>query len=1809
MNPTNNPSDPSSGHSGSSDSSNIKAAGTASPAYDRFLFDCEYLILFCTQFEQCDIGDQTDSVLEVKLEDLEKRWQQLQTSYQTIMLSPSSTDPKDIKANAKINFNASSEAYYTARSQILDILRISGGHTRQQARHSLIPEYVPQNRNPVPISSHDSNDSYIKVPPCDTEVFKGGYEEWPSFRDMFTAVYVNHPKLTPAQKLYHLRNKTRGPAGAIVKRYTLCNENFSLAWDALKSRYENKRVLVDNQLKILFNIPVASVENSESIQRIQSTVNDCLCTLRTLDVDVSGWDPILIYLISTKLPDETLSLWEQSLRSHRELPTWNQLDEFLINRFEVVERISSIRYTKQQHTNSSQISNKTDHTIKGSSQGSGKIQTYHSQEKLASTCILCETNHTLRVCPKFRQLTAQQRVDVVYKNKICSNCLSSSHLKTNCKSINTCIICHKSHHSLLHLRNNYNENKNRGPVNNESINESQNHQKPTKNVTNQLPLDEGPSSSRQINSSHIQANFASNNDMILLRTALVQIEHMGEFFTVRALIDPGSQRTFISQRIQNLLKLPTIKANFEISGIGGQIQKSDKLCQMVIVSKNRDIRFSVSAIVLPNVTKKLPTVSFEIPNPSELNDLELADPHFNKSSHIDLVLGNDSERFINIDGIKKNICGETSAYNTIFGWVLSGPMRTETILSFSVNVLESEGTALSDLLRKFWDQEEVPTSHLVSAADAFCEEFYKKTTTRISNGRYMVRLPFREEFSQSMYLGSSRFIAMAQYNHMEHNLSKNSELRTQYNEVLNEYIELDHAEETSSREIRSDGKFNSFYLPHHAVIRPEHKSTKVRIVFNASRKTKSGFSLNDVLHTGPTLQSDLTSIILNWRKYQYVFCGDIQKMYRQIILHPHDRPYQRILFRGSTDGPIKDYQLKTVTFGINCAPFLAIRTLLQLASDYEGKYPRVAEILRRETYVDDILSGGFSMEEALKAQAELIEVLTQAGFPLKKIIANDPELLSHIPSQDLYDSDFLRFHESSSTKTLGVKWNALSDSFTYSLKPFECNQLMTKRMVLSAIAQLFDPAGWIAPVIIRSKILMQQLWLEGIGWDDNLSPESQSTWERLVSDLSHVNSITIPRWLQYCPSDKLEIHGFSDASQAAYCACVYIRCQTQKFVVFSNLLVAKSKVAPLKPVCLPRLELNGAYLLAKLVKYVVSTLNFKFSAITLWTDSSIVLGWLSKPPWSWETYVANRTAQIHDLVPEGIWRHVPTHDNPADLGTRGCRPQDLVDNSLWFNGPNWLTRPHTAWPENNPLVAPEIGKRATVHTYHDAIEEPDILLRFSSYTRALRVISYMFRFYNNCLSRIKSGSRLSQPFLTQHEVKLVKFRLITLSQSKFYPVEYNNLLQSKLIENKSTLKCLNPFLDQENIMRVNGRLADSSLSYNERYPIILPGNSRLCFLYLSHLHQVLAHADCTLMCRMVQTEFYISRLKPRVKSIIHKCKTCIIFKQKSCSQIMAPLPPLRCTLSPPFHITGIDFAGPFELKSSTLRRSPIIKGYVSIFVCFATKAIHLEPCSELSSLAFEAAFTRFVGRRGLPQRVVSDNGRNFIGASRKMLKEFASFVKTTAHDISQKYSAHGFEWQFIPPHAPHMGGLWESAVKSFKHHFKRIAGAHRFTFEQFATILARIEGILNSRPISAISEDPSDLLALTPGHFLKGSPIMSFPETPAQNISLVNRWTKLKALHHQFAIRWKEDYLKTLHKRYKWKNSSPNLKIGDLVAVMDDMLPPNDWRLGRIVDTHRGSDDNIRVADVRIASGIITRPIVKLCYLPLLDQTPSDSST
>lgn len=270
---------------------------------------------------------------------------------------------------------------------------------------------------------------------------------------------------------------------------------------------------------------------------------------------------------------------------------------------------------------------------------------------------------------------------------------------------------------------------------------------------------------------------------------------------------------------------------------------------------------------------------------------------------------------------------------------------------------------------------------------------------------------------------------------------------------------------------------------------------------------------------------------------------------------------------------------------------------------------------------------------------------------------------------------------------------------------------------------------------------------------------------------------------------------------------------------------------------------------------------------------------------------------------------------------------------------------------------------------------------------------------------------------------------------------------------------------------------------------------------------------------------------------------------------MAALPTERCTFSLPFTNTGIDFAGPFELKTSRLRNAKIQKGYAAIFVCLSTRAVHLETCSELTSEAFLATFDRFVGRRGFPAKLFSDNGTNFIGASRALANEYKAFLTSAEKSLVDKYNIHGFSWHFIPPHAPHMGGLWEAAVKSMKSHLKKVAGNLKFTYEEFSTLLVRIESILNSRPISPLSENPDELIPLTPGHLLKGAPLVAIPEEYSDNLSLIHRWQRLKTLQLHFAKRWKNEYISELQRRYKWKTAQQNLKEDDFVVLKDDNLP------------------------------------------------------
>jgi hypothetical protein len=380
------------------------------------------------------------------------------------------------------------------------------------------------------------------------------------------------------------------------------------------------------------------------------------------------------------------------------------------------------------------------------------------------------------------------------------------------------------------------------------------------------------------------------------------------------------------------------------------------------------------------------------------------------------------------------------------------------------------------------------------------------------------------------------------------------------------------------------------------------------------------------------------------------------------------------------------------------------------------------------------------------------------------------------------------------------------------------------------------------------------------------------------------------------------------------------------------------------------------------------------------------------------------------------------------------------------------------------------------------------------------------------------------------------------------------------VNKKSSVLKLKPFVDAQGILRVGGRLKHAHLTYNAKHPILIPGRHSFTRLIVMHEHRRLLHAGAQTTLASIRQIFWPCVGRSIVRSVINKCVTCFRSAPKLSNAVMGNLPESRVSiLERPFEKCGVDYAGPMYYKEGQRKNSRLIKCFIAIFVCFATKAVHIELVGDLTTEAFLNAFKRFISRRGRPSDISSDNGLNFVGAQRQ-LTELYNILNNeeSKQKIISNANNERINWHFIPPRAPHMGGLWEAAVKAAKFHIKRIIGEASLRHDEFLTLLSQIEAILNSRPITPLSTDPNDLAALTPAHFLIGSPITSYPELNIEeaNINRLTRWQRIQQLRQHFWKRWTKEYLHNCQQRNKWSTMEPPIKLGQLVIVQEDNLPP-----------------------------------------------------
>ncbi|GBM62415.1 hypothetical protein AVEN_56053-1, partial [Araneus ventricosus] len=727
---------------------------------------------------------------------------------------------------------------------------------------------------------------------------------------------------------------------------------------------------------------------------------------------------------------------------------------------------------------------------------------------------------------------------------------------------------------------------------------------------------------------------------------------------------------------------------------------------------------------------------------------------------------------------------------------------------------------------------------------------------------------------------------------------------------------------------------------------------------------------------------------------------------------------------------------------------------------------------------------------------------------------------------------------------------------------------------------------------------MQDLWKNQLSWDAGIPHEILKTWKTFQSELSFLKDIKLPRYLKnvYSESVIVQLHGFCDASSKAYAAVIYIRVLTDTGEIFVTFVAAKTRVAPLKQLTIPRLELCSALLLAQLYQSVISSISVLIHSTFLLSDSQIALCWISSPPSKGNQFVTHRVNQIHSLIPNGNWNYIPGKINPADCASRGLMPEKLSQHDLWWSGPQWLHDKHLP-----NFIANETPSHDNDETYlNDSLSfasqvKPiaEFITKFSSCSKLTRILAYCFRFVHN----IRSPSKKCSGPLTAAELVVSENLIIQLLQEQEFSVEIRMLRENKPLPCNSKLLALNIFLDKSGIIRVGGRLSKhSTLNINQKHPMLLPKDHHLTRSIIQEYHVRYLHAGPQLLLSLLRQKFWFSHGLSIVRQECHKCLTCRRAKSQSCQQLMSDLPSVRITPDRPFKRVGVDFCGPFLTKPNVIRSKVKFKSYVALFICMWSKAVHIELVSDLSTAAFLAALRRFLSRRGLPSDIYSDNGTNFKGAANH-LRHLFNIAKGS--EIQQFCTSNYIQWHFIPPYSPNHGGLWEASIKLAKHHLIRVCKSTILNFEEMTTLLCQIEACINSRPLTPLSSDPSDISALTPGHFLIGSSLLDLPEpTNAQpKLPLSVRWQTIQDQRKQFWSRWSREYLHHLQHRPKWASPKRDLQVDDLVLVQDPVSSPLHWILGRIVKTFPGQDARTRVVAVRTRDGEITRSISKISLI------------
>ncbi|KAK4324412.1 hypothetical protein Pmani_004972 [Petrolisthes manimaculis] len=1612
--------------------------------------------------------------------------------------------------------------------------------------------------------------SEVKLPRLELPKYTGELTDWQSFWDRFEAL-VDQSELPVISKFSYLQSLLEGEALSVIQGLSLTSANYKVACDLLKERFGRTERIIFAHVQGLLNVTLTprgkGANQCDSLWKLQDQLLRHVRSLEGLGINGDQYGVVLTPVILSRLPQDIRLEWSRESSGHEGDLEW--LLKFLQTEIQRRERSETFKdlYVEK-------INIRPDVERKTVSSASA-LQT--SAEEGPPQCAFCQKRHKTEKCWQILKLNIHDREEKTKQAELCFKCLLKGHVSRGCKGKVKCTLCN-GHHNVLFCRvgKPYSDNNNL----------------PGKQVvTHKSNGQVNIQSSDAANTSTVEHVGISHDKRVkkstVLQTAKVKVlSKGGKSVEANVMFDLGADTTYVSHDFVKRIKPKWITSKYTSYSAFGNKKSQGSQERNVYDVKLIDREGNNHSVFAVEVTTICPPLSRQrVPYDvlRSLSHLQLADDYgHDRDLTLDILVGVDNYwRFVSADNVVR--FDDLVAHESKFGWILSGSCLKahEESVSHQLLCISTTSHVTESELHNFWNLESIGIYAQKDGPpkDPVLDTF--EETVKYVNGRYEVALPWKSKDARLSLLDNEK-CARKRLSVLNYKFEKNPDLKEEYDKVLKGYEDDNIIVEVPLSERKSP--YPTFYLPHRPVIR-DSISSKVRPVFDASAAGPNGVSLNDCLESGPSLIPDLVEILLRFRRWNIALTADITKAFLQIGVQPSDQDVHRFLWQ--CGDMVRAMKFVRVPFGNTSSPFLLNATLKHHLNSYPVSI--TVQELQENLYVDDWLSGADTVEEASKMFNEAQNILLDAGMTLSKWHSNNDFLINQ-------HHQYFEPQVEQVMRLLGMFWNSSMDVFSFkglNLKN-DFDLIFTKRNVLSLIARLFDPLGLISPFIMYAKILFQEIWRLGLCWDEALPHDLQLRFQSWISSIELIKNFEINRCyfpgLSLTSVEGLEVHAFSDASEKGYGSCMYFRVPKSDEEFHISFVMSRTKVAPIKRVTLPRLELLGALLSARLMHFVKSALHLDDCVrLVYWTDSKVALSWIKGNPTKWKMFVANRVTEIQTLSSPSNWFHCPGKDNPADLMTRGVLADHLMSNDLWLKGPSWLSNTSNFSTVANTedevyiyaLPSEEYKGEAAAMIVKEEASPVFDFKRCSDFTKVMNIFAWVKRFILNCRS---NTTKLSGP-LTYEELSKAKENILICVQKESYEKEINALSQGKPLPKDSSLRKLNPFLDSNGLLRIKGRLQYADLSYDTKHPIIIP-NCHVAKLIVQFQHKILKHAGVHTLMSTIRNSYWIIGLRQMAKRICRECVACKRFDSRPCNQPSPPLPELRVKPTFPFAITGLDYAGPLFAVDQLSK-----KLYILLFTCAVTRSVHLELTDSLSVPDCLLAIRRFSARRGLPSVLYSDNAKTFVSVANK-LQQFFGLLSP--------------EWKFIAPRSPWWGGWWERLVKSVKSALKKSLGTKCLTKCELETTLTEVEACVNSRPLTYVNEEPDVCDPLTPSHFLIGrvagfQPQVSDEHVNVSGLDLSEREIVRKRQLDKFWRMWSDDYLKNLPPAVKGFRSNCNVKKGSVVLLREDNVPRMNWPLGVITDLYPGRDGIVRSVNVKTAKGMLCRPVQKIhdleiCY-------------